>query len=62
MKKCLLGNYVSDYDMYIVLMTRINKVNTKKSQEGVEMVPQDNVAEKVKLLIEKMLRSRKPLT
>ena len=46
----------------MVLMTRINKVNTKMSQEGVEMVPQDNVAEKIKLLIEKMLRSRKPLT
>ena len=66
MKKCMLGYYVldkhglayvSDEDMSMVLMTRINKFNTKMSQEGVEIVPQDNVAEKVKLLIEKMLRS-----
>ena len=32
MKKCLLGNYVSDQDMSMVLMTRINKVNTMKAQ------------------------------
>ena len=57
----MLDKHGSAYDMSLVLMTRINNVNTKMSQEGVEMVPQDNVAEKVKLLIEKMLRSRKPL-
>ena len=34
----------------------------KDSQEAVEMVPQDNVAEKGKMLRGKRLKSRKPLT